>query len=130
MPFKTLGSQSARLVTTLYKENRPVFRVGDIQRTLATKEATARDLAKKLVALAVASRLDGGKLVEYALRMDIGAVIRRRGYIMERLPIRHGGCNRKHSGGQPPMRRANICCRFFSVISFNIMIKNIFHCAR
>lgn len=89
MPFKTMGSQSTRLVTTPYKENRPAFRVGDIQRTLATKEATARDLARKLVALAVASRLDGGKLVEYALRMDIGAVIRRRGYIMELLPICH-----------------------------------------
>jgi len=60
MPFKTLGPQSARLVTTLYEENRPVFRVEDIQRILSMKEATARDLARKLVDRAVASRLKPG----------------------------------------------------------------------
>ena len=60
MPFKTLGPQSARLVTTLYEENRPVFRIGDIQRILDTKEVTARDLARKLVDRAVASRLKPG----------------------------------------------------------------------
>ena len=31
--------------------------------------------------------LDGGRLVDYALRMDIGAVIRRLGYLMELFQI-------------------------------------------
>lgn len=60
MPFKTLGPLSAHLVTMLYEENRPVFRVADIQRILGMKEATARDLARKLVARAVTSRLKPG----------------------------------------------------------------------
>ena len=47
MPFKTLGPQSARLVTALYEENRPVFRVGDVQRILTMKEDTARSFVRK-----------------------------------------------------------------------------------
>jgi len=60
MPFKTLGPQSARLVTALYEENRPVFRVGDVQRILTMKEDTARSFVRKLVDRAVASRLKPG----------------------------------------------------------------------
>lgn len=60
MPFKTLGPQSARLVTTLYEENRPVFRIADVQRILDMKEANARDLSRKLVDRAVATRLKPG----------------------------------------------------------------------
>ena len=47
MPFKTLGPQSARLVTALYEENRPVFRVGDVQRILTMNEDTARSFVRK-----------------------------------------------------------------------------------
>ena len=47
MPFKTLGPQSARLVTALYEGNRPVFRVGDVQRILTMKEDTARSFVRK-----------------------------------------------------------------------------------
>lgn len=60
MPFKTLGPQSARLVTALYEENRPVFRLGDVQRILAMKGDTARNFVRKLVDRAVASRLKPG----------------------------------------------------------------------
>jgi len=63
MPFKTLGPQSARLVTTLYEESRPVFRIADVQRILDMKEANARDLARKLVDRAVASRLKPGLFI-------------------------------------------------------------------
>jgi len=60
MPFKTLGPQSARLVTALYEENRPVSRIGDVQRILTMKEDTARNFVRKLVDRAVASRLKPG----------------------------------------------------------------------
>ena len=60
MPFKTLGPQSARFVTALYEENRPVFRLGDVQRILAMKGDTARNFVRKLIDRAVASRLKPG----------------------------------------------------------------------
>jgi len=67
--LKTLGPQAAHLVTTLYEENKPVFRLEDVQRILDLDDSSSRSLIRKLVNRSVATRLKPGLfiLVPYGL---------------------------------------------------------------
>lgn len=60
---KTLGPQAARLIMTLYDENRVIFRLRDIQRILALSDANARNFARKLVGRGVVTRLKPGLFI-------------------------------------------------------------------
>lgn len=68
-PIKTLGPQAAHLVTSLYEENKPVFRLEDARKILSLDEASTRSLLRKLVNRGVATRLKPGLfiLVPYEL---------------------------------------------------------------
>jgi len=68
-PIKTLGPQAAHLITSLYKENKPVFRLEDVRKILGLDEASTRSLLRKLVNRGVATRLKPGLfiLVPYEL---------------------------------------------------------------
>jgi predicted transcriptional regulator of viral defense system len=67
--LKTLGPQAAHLVTSLYEENKPVFRLEDVRKILSLDEGTSRSLLRKLVNRGVATRLKPGLfiLVPYEL---------------------------------------------------------------
>lgn len=62
-PTKTLGPQAARLITTLYDENRVTFRLKDIERILGLNNANARNFARKLVGRGVVTRLKPGLFI-------------------------------------------------------------------
>jgi predicted transcriptional regulator of viral defense system len=62
-PAKTLGPQAARLITTLYDENRVIFRLKDIERILALNDANARNFVRKLVDRGVVTRLKPGLFI-------------------------------------------------------------------
>jgi len=68
-PIKTLGPQAAHLVTSLYEENKPLFRLEDVRKILSLDEGTSRSLLRKLVNRGVATRLKPGLfiLVPYEL---------------------------------------------------------------
>lgn len=68
-PMKTLGTQAAHLVTSLYEENKNVFRQEDVRKILALGDSTARNMVRKLVNRGVATRLKPGLfiLVPYEL---------------------------------------------------------------
>ena len=59
-PLKTLGPQTARLVTSLHENNKSVFRLEDVQRILGLEEPSTRSLVRKLVNRGVATRLKPG----------------------------------------------------------------------
>lgn len=61
--LKTLGPQSARLVTTLYEEYKLIFRLEDVRRILQIEEASARSLMRKLVNRGVVTRLKPGLFI-------------------------------------------------------------------
>jgi predicted transcriptional regulator of viral defense system len=61
--MKTLGPQAARLITTLYDENRVIFRLKDIGRILALNDANARNFVRKLVDRGVVTRLKPGLFI-------------------------------------------------------------------
>ena len=61
--MKTLGSQTARLVTTLYEECNLIFRLEDVRRILHLEEPSARSLTRKLVNRGVATRLKPGLFI-------------------------------------------------------------------
>lgn len=63
IPTKTLGPQAARLITTLYEENRAIFRLRDIERILGLDGANARNFARKLVGRGVVTRLKPGLFI-------------------------------------------------------------------
>jgi len=67
--IKTLGPQAARLVTTLYEQNRPIFRLKEVQKILHSNEASSRNFVRKLVNRGVVTRLKPGLfiLVPYEL---------------------------------------------------------------
>lgn len=67
--LKTLGPQSARLVTILHERCRQIFRLSDVVRILRMKEGTARSFVRKMVGRGVVSRLRPGLfiLVPYEL---------------------------------------------------------------
>lgn len=60
---KTLGPQAAHLVTTLYDENRAIFRLTDIERILGLNDANARNFVRKLVGRGVVARLKPGLFI-------------------------------------------------------------------
>jgi predicted transcriptional regulator of viral defense system len=62
-PTKTLGPQAAHLVTTLYDENRVIFRLKDIQKILALNNANARNFVRKLVGRGIVTRLKPGLFI-------------------------------------------------------------------
>jgi len=61
--MKTLGPQAAQLVTSLHEENKPVFRLEDVQRILGLEEPSTRSLVRKLVNRSVATRLKPGLFI-------------------------------------------------------------------
>jgi len=60
---KTLGPQAARLITTLYDENRAIFRLKDIERILGLDDVNARNFVRKLVGRGVVTRLKPGLFI-------------------------------------------------------------------
>jgi len=67
--LKTLGPQAARLVTTLYEQNKPIFRLKEVQKILHSDEASSRNFVRRLVNRGVVTRLKPGLfiLVPYEL---------------------------------------------------------------
>jgi predicted transcriptional regulator of viral defense system len=63
IPFKTLGPQAAKLVTTLHEKGRCFFRLGDVRKIAELSPASARSFARKLVDRGVATRLKAGLFV-------------------------------------------------------------------
>lgn len=61
--MKTLGSQAAHLVTTLYGEYKLIFRLEDVHRILDLEEASARSLTRNLVNRGVVTRLKPGLFI-------------------------------------------------------------------
>lgn len=61
--LKTLGPQAAHLVTTLYEENKPVFRLSDIRRILNLDDTTARNFARQLTGRKILTRLKPGLFI-------------------------------------------------------------------
>ncbi|MEA2014044.1 MAG: transcriptional regulator [Thermodesulfobacteriota bacterium] len=61
--MKTLGPQTARLVTTLYEEYKLIFRLEDVRRILHIEKASARSLMRKLVNRGVVTRLKPGLFI-------------------------------------------------------------------
>jgi predicted transcriptional regulator of viral defense system len=68
-PMKTLGTQAAHLVTSLYEQNKNVFHLEDVRKILGLDGSTTRNLVRKLVNRGVATRLKPGLfiLVPYEL---------------------------------------------------------------
>jgi predicted transcriptional regulator of viral defense system len=60
---KTLGPRSAHLITTLYEENKTIFRLKEIQEILSLDNANARNFVRKLVGRGVVTRLKPGLFV-------------------------------------------------------------------
>jgi len=67
--LKTLGPQAAHLITTLYEQNKPIFRLKEVQKILHSDEASSRNFVRRLVNRGVATRLKPGLfiLVPYEL---------------------------------------------------------------
>lgn len=61
--LKTLGPQAAHLVTTLYEENKPVFRLSDIRRILNLDDTPARNFARQLIGRRILTRLKPGLFI-------------------------------------------------------------------
>jgi len=61
--LKTLGPQAAHLVTTLYEQNRPMFRLKEVQKILHLDEASSRNFVRKLVNREVVTRLKPGLFI-------------------------------------------------------------------
>jgi predicted transcriptional regulator of viral defense system len=59
-PSKTLGPQSAMLVTSLHERGRPIFTLADAENITGLKGSSARTLVHKLVGRGVATRLRPG----------------------------------------------------------------------
>lgn len=58
--LKTLGPQAAHLITSLYENNKAVFRLKDVGRILGLKDPSTRSLVRKLVNRGVVTRLKPG----------------------------------------------------------------------
>jgi len=61
--LKTLGPQAAHLVTTLYEQNSPVFRLKEVQKILRLGEASSRNFVRNLVNRGVVTRLKPGLFI-------------------------------------------------------------------
>ena len=62
-PSKTLGPQSALLVTTLHERSRPIFTLADAEDITGLEATSTRTLVHKLVGRGVATRLRPGVLL-------------------------------------------------------------------
>jgi len=61
--FKTLGPQAAYLITTLYEQNKSIFRLKEVQKILALNKASARNFVRKLVNRGIVTRLKPGLFI-------------------------------------------------------------------
>ena len=61
--LKTLGLESAHLVTTLYERNKPIFRLKEVQEILKLNEASSRNFIRKLIDRGVVTRLKPGLFI-------------------------------------------------------------------
>jgi predicted transcriptional regulator of viral defense system len=61
--LKTLGPQAARLVTTLYEKNKPLFRLKDVKKILNLDDASSRNFVRKLVNRGLVTRLKPGLFI-------------------------------------------------------------------
>ena len=61
--MKTLGAVSANLISSLYKLNKTIFKLQDIETITGLKENAASDLAGKLIKRNIISRLKQGKYI-------------------------------------------------------------------
>jgi predicted transcriptional regulator of viral defense system len=61
--LKTLGSQAARLITTLYEQNRPMFRLREVQKILHMSETSSRNFVRNLVIRGIVTRLKPGLFI-------------------------------------------------------------------
>lgn len=61
--LKTLGPQAAHLVTTLYEQNSPIFRLKEVQKILHLDKASSRSFVRKLVNRGVVTRLKPGLFI-------------------------------------------------------------------
>ncbi|MDO9575961.1 MAG: hypothetical protein Q7J55_05490 [bacterium] len=60
---KTLGKVSANLISRLYDENKPVFKIDDVQRILGKEYNESTDLLSELVKRGIVTRLKSGKFL-------------------------------------------------------------------
>ena len=44
--LKTLGTQAAHLVTTLYEQNKPIFRLKEVQKILRLDDVSSRNFVR------------------------------------------------------------------------------------
>ena len=61
--LKTLGPQAAHLVTTLYEQNKPIFRLKEVEKILRLSELSSRNFVRKLVNRGVVTRLKPGLFI-------------------------------------------------------------------
>ncbi|MFQ5456023.1 MAG: transcriptional regulator [Nitrospirota bacterium] len=61
--LKTLGPKAAHLVTTLYEQNRPMFRLKAAQKILHLDKVSSRNFVRKLVNRGIATRLKPGLFI-------------------------------------------------------------------
>jgi len=61
--LKTLGPQAAHLVVTLYEQNKPIFRLKEVQKILRLDEVSSRNFIRKLVNRGVVTRLKPGLFI-------------------------------------------------------------------
>jgi predicted transcriptional regulator of viral defense system len=61
--LKTLGSQAAHLVTTLYEQNKPIFRLKEVQKILRLNEVSSSSFVRKLANRGVVTRLKPGLFI-------------------------------------------------------------------
>jgi predicted transcriptional regulator of viral defense system len=67
--LKTIGPQSAHLITTLYEQNKPIFRLKEVRKILHLNEVTSSNFVKKLVDRGIATRLKPGLFILVPLEM-------------------------------------------------------------
>jgi len=61
--LKTLGPQAAHLVITLYEQNKPIFRLKEVQKILRVDEVSSRNFVRKLVNRGIITRLKPGLFI-------------------------------------------------------------------
>jgi len=61
--LKTLGPQAAHLVTTLYEQNKPIFRLKEVQKILRLNEVSSSNFIRKLANRGVVARLKPGLFI-------------------------------------------------------------------
>jgi predicted transcriptional regulator of viral defense system len=61
--LKTIGTQAAHLVTTLYEQNKPIFRLKEVQKILRLNEVSSSSFIRKLANRGVVARLKPGLFI-------------------------------------------------------------------